>query len=94
MISLKTVMLKIWRMWKCGREGIYFNNILWVSVKITHGLTWDQTHVSAVRGRLVAARSKTRITTDNESLQGCDSASLGEPVSTAFICRVKQSKFW
>jgi len=70
MISSKTVMLKIGRMWQCGREGIYFNNIFWVSVKIPHGLTWGQTQVSAVRGRLVAARSKTRITKDNESLQG------------------------
>jgi len=77
-----TAMLKIGRMWKCGREGIYFNNIFWVPVKIPHGLTWDQTQVSAVRGRIVAARSKTRITTDNESLQGRDNAVLGEQSPT------------
>ena len=47
-------------------------------MKIPHGLTWDQTRASAVRGRLVATRSKTRITTDNGSLQGSDNASLGK----------------
>jgi hypothetical protein len=69
-------------MWKYGREGIHFNNIFLIYVKIPHGLNWDQTWTSAVRGRLVAARSKTRITTDNASRQGCDNAKLGEQLAT------------
>jgi len=45
-------------MWNCEREGIYSNNIFWIFVKIPHGLTWDQTRGSAVKGRPVTARSQ------------------------------------
>ena len=71
-------MLRIGRVWKCEREGIYFNNIFWISVKIPHVLTWDKTRTSAISCRLVAARSKPRITTNNASLQDGDNATFGK----------------
>jgi hypothetical protein len=34
--TLKRLMLNISRMWKCGHDGIYFNNIFYIFVEIMY----------------------------------------------------------